>query len=603
MKIPDEKIDEVRDATDIVDVVSQYVSLKKRGKSYLGLCPFHQEKTPSFHVDPVKGFFHCFGCGEGGNVFTFIMKMDRVTFPEALRTLAKKAHIELPEENDTAALQETEILYHVNGMAADFYQECYRKTTGGKKAVRYFNQRKFNQETIDKFQIGYAPDLWDGLIQKANRESVPVESLLKAGLVIRRDDGSGYYDRFRGRLMFPIINHSGRVVGFGGRTLIEGPKVPKYLNSPETAVYHKSQILYGLYQSREGIRRQDRVLLVEGYTDLMRLHEAGFDYGVATSGTALTEGQAQRISRYTTQVNLVFDGDSAGFNAALRGADVLLSAGLQVQVTPLPGGMDPDVYIKEKGPDAFNELLLQSRNIVDFQLERHQAQRKLNTPRDVSEAATGVLETIAKVRDPVERQLMVRELAEKLEVDENLLHRRLRSIQKKGRQTISLPEEVVSTTARENAESVLIQMLLLEDSKWSQPVFSIVGSGDFSDPVHRQIVERLHQWHIEGRIMDPHVFIKYFEAEPELHKMCIHAMSRALLNTADLSQLGLDCILFIKQEEIKKKILHVRDALRKHQGDEGRAEPLKLEYHELKKQSEKEKENIARDWKIMVDKL
>jgi DNA primase len=259
MRIPDEKVQEVRDASSIVDVVSQYVSLKKRGKTFSGLCPFHQEKTPSFTVDPIRGFYHCFGCGEGGDVFSFIMKMEKTGFLEAVRTLADRVNIHLPSyEKEDARNQEIELLYRANQVAADFYRTCLWNTQDGKSALQYISKRGFQQKTLETFRIGYAPNQWDGLIKKAEQSGIKPEALLRAGLIVPRKDGRGHYDRFRGRLMFPIFNISGRVVGFGGRILAAAEGVPKYINTSETPIYQKSHILYGLFQQERNPPRKPR---------------------------------------------------------------------------------------------------------------------------------------------------------------------------------------------------------------------------------------------------------------------------------------------------------------------------------------------------------
>ncbi|MBN2104476.1 DNA primase [bacterium] len=603
LKIPEEKIDEVREATDIVEVISQYVSLKRRGKSYFGLCPFHQEKTPSFHVDPVRGFYHCFGCGEGGNVFSFVMKMDRVTFPEAVRNLAQKANIEIQiTDDDITALQETEMLYQINKMAADFYRECLTKTQAGRRAAEYFTQRGFDSDIAEKFQIGYAPNRWDGLILKARKESIPLENLHKAGLVIPRNDKSGFYDRFRGRLMFPVLNTSGRVVGFGGRALKTGKNIPKYINSPETAIYRKSRILYGLYLSREGIRNEDKVLLVEGYTDLMRLHQRGFPFGAATSGTALTSDQAHLISRYTQNVILVYDGDSAGFAAALRGADILFSEGLYVQVAALPSGSDPDAFLRDKGTEALRKLLSNAKTIVEFQLSMKRQEKKLGTAADKSRIATELLVTIRKIKDPVERQLMVRELAEKLGIEERLLHQKLRRMIKHEKETSGVPG-ISLETARDKAEKALIQMLLKEEGCWAGPIFSQIGPEDFRIPVNRRLAEIVQKHRENGTVFNHKDLLHQLDREPEVYQSAVSLISSVSLNDMDLYQLGLDCVLFVKEERLKQDLQAVKDEMRKYQKDESRIEVLRNRWQDLYQEKRALITNITASWKKMVENL
>ena len=598
MKIPQNKIIEVREATDIVELISQYVSLRKRGSSYFGLCPFHQEKTPSFHVDPARGFYHCFGCNEGGNVFSFIMKMDRVSFPEAVKILAAKANIEIPV-TQSPETHEVEILYHVNKMAAGFYRECFIKTNAGRKAAQYMIKRGFDETIAETFLIGYAPNLWDGLIQKAQRDSLPLENLHSAGLIIPRKDGKGFYDRFRGRIIFPIQNTSGHIVGFGGRAFKEGKGIPKYLNSPETRVYRKSHVLYGLYQSREGIRKEDKVLVVEGYTDLMRLHQALLPYGVATAGTALTEGHANLIARFTKNVILIYDADSAGFSAAVRGAEQLITSGLNVRIVTLPKGMDPDLFLQDNQPGILQKLISESESIVEFMLKQNKVDKKLSTPADKSSAASHLLETIMKVKEPVERHLMIKELAEALGIEEKLLHNKLRNMKRYKNENSTQPE-VRSESARERAEKTLLR-LVLTDPRWQEPVFRNIKPDDFDHPQCRPLAERIYtSYQKQGSAEEP---LNAIVDQPQLHQTAVSLISEPLSRDTDFYQLGMDCILYIKEEKIKRKIREIRGEMRRVQGNERQSELYRDQWLELKKKREELRDSFINSWKKDVEKL
>ena len=322
MRIPPEKIEEIRSSNDIVDVISQHVRLKKRGKNYVGLCPFHQEKTPSFTVSAEKQVYHCFGCGKGGNVFTFVMEIEKVSFTEAVRSLAEKVGITIRvTEADQQQESESEALYNVCRLAGLFFYNNLTKTEEGKVALEYFHGRGFSDETIRTFGLGYSLNSWDGLLSHAKAEGISREDLLKAGLIRTREDGSDY-DYFRSRAMFPIFSTSGRVLGFGARKLREDDPLGKYINSPETPIYNKSRVLFGLFHSKDAIRSEEHALMVEGYADLISLFQNGIQNVVASSGTALTEEQVQLISRYTKKLTLVYDADSAGSSATLRGMDI-----------------------------------------------------------------------------------------------------------------------------------------------------------------------------------------------------------------------------------------------------------------------------------------
>ncbi len=600
MRIPQEKIEEIREATDIVEAISQYVTLKKRGKSFVGLCPFHTEKTPSFSVDPVRGFYHCFGCGAGGNVFTFVMKMENVSFLEALRSLAEKAGIPLPTyERDNGKVHETETLYHTNQFAAKFFQNCLLNTEGEKKALAYISERKFGGEVIKDFQIGYAPDLWDGLLKKAKENSIHPEILQKAGLVVKRKDGTGYYDRFRDRIIFPILNPSGRVVGFGGRVIEEKEGSPKYLNSPETLIYQKSRILYGLFQSKTGMRQKDQALLVEGYTDVMRLYESGFNYAVASSGTALTEEQARLLSRYTRNVILVFDGDSAGLNAALRGVDILVGAGLNVSVVPLPGGSDPDSFLRDHGREAMEELLKSAETFIDFRLNQWRRKGKLKTPADRAEAARIILNTVEKIRDPLERNLTIKEVSEKLGVEERFLIRQIRKGMGKGGTAYNGIKERIGS-AREQAEQGIVKLLLEDGEKWSKAIFSHVESKHFQKRESRILVEELYEGFLRGSIPDSNYLMNQHNDDPGVLQYLTKLLVERIDEDTDKPQFGLDCVLTLRQEEIKNLIQDVREKMKSAQVRGEDVSQYGKQWMELKKKLEELKKEITDEWRRVL---
>jgi DNA primase len=400
MRIPEHKVEEVKTTVDIVDVVSDYVRLKRAGANFKGLCPFHDEKTPSFNVNPVIGIYKCFGCGEGGDAISFVEKVEGLGFVEAVRLLAERAGIELPEEGEAdPAADENESLLHALRFAARFYfHELTQSEAGREIGLAYFRDRGFSAETIKKFGLGYAPDAWDSLLTAAGEQQVRPEILEKAGLVLPRKQGGGYYDRFRGRVLFPIVSHVGKVLGFGGRILGQDSEQPKYINSPETPVYHKGRVLYGLHQAKQSIRSEEEVVLVEGYTDVISLHQAGVANVVAASGTALTADQVKLLGRYAKRIVLLFDADSAGAAAALRSIDVILQQGLAVYVISLPEKADPDSFVRQFGGEAFRNYARKHRqSFVAFQVEQAKRERRLETPEGQMEAAQSILRSIARV--------------------------------------------------------------------------------------------------------------------------------------------------------------------------------------------------------------
>ncbi len=427
MRIPDALIDEIRSSSDIVDVISASLKLKKRGKNYVGLCPFHQEKSPSFNVSPDRQMYHCFGCGAGGNVFTFVMETEKVSFIEAVRTLADRAGIILPSpgREDSSRATEAEILYGICRDAVSYFQENLAKTVEGKLALEYFHHRGFSDDTMRTFGLGYAMNSWDGFAKFAEKREIDPALAEKGGLLVRRDDGSGYYDRFRGRAMFPIYSASGRAIAFGARKMREEDQLAKYINSPETPIYSKSRVLYGLFQARESIREKEFAILVEGYADLLSLYQAGIRNCVASSGTALTAEQIQLLSRYTKTIALVYDADSAGSKATMRGVDLIIENGMEVQVAELPAGDDPDSFVRSHGATAFQELIAGAVTFLDFKAKVFESQGLLATPEGQTRAVRSIVETIARMKDEIKQQLYIKSLAEKYGLYETTLFREL----------------------------------------------------------------------------------------------------------------------------------------------------------------------------------
>ena len=380
-RIPEDKINEVRQRASIVEVVSDLVSLKKSGKNYLGLCPFHSERTPSFTVNEEKGIFHCFGCGAGGNVFNFLMRTGQMTFPEAVRSVAKRYQVPLPtrelseEEKRRRSLKAK--LYEVNETAAEFFHRTLTSRKEGEEGRRYLAQRSISEETIREHRLGFAPASWDSLVLHLQKKGDPLNLAETVGLILPRKEGAvaagrpGYFDRFRRRVMFPIISEGGRILGFGGRIVEEGKAEgdippPKYMNSPESPIYSKGQTLYGLNSAKGTIREKGNALIVEGYMDLLSLFQAGFRNVVASLGTALTPSQLSLLGRYAQEAILIFDGDESGQKATQRSLELFLQEGISARIVSLPGGYDPDSFIRKERIDSFEKLLAEAPPLVEF---------------------------------------------------------------------------------------------------------------------------------------------------------------------------------------------------------------------------------------------
>lgn len=426
VRIKDESLQQVLAAADVAEVVGDFVTLKRRGRNLIACCPFHNEKTPSFNVNPERGIYKCFGCGKGGDTVQFVMEIEGLTFSQAIEYLAKRYSINLEYDQgsydqDSDSAKEREALMVALQYAQGWYRKQLTDSEAGKSvALPYLKERGILPVTQEEFGVGWAPETSDAFTKQALAQGYKPDVLEAAGLSLRRDDGS-LYDRFRGRVMFPIYTPSGRVVGFGGRILGKDPKLAKYVNSPESAVYQKSRILYGLWQSRKDIRQADQVFLTEGYLDVIALHQAGIPRAVASSGTSLTQEQAHLITRYTENVTVLFDGDAAGVKAALRGIDILLEEGLAVRVLNLPDGHDPDSYLKAYGSEAFLDYVKkEERDFVSFKA-KVLLEEAGNDPFKRAGVATEVVRTISLMPDRMKQDVLLREAARLLEVTEETL--------------------------------------------------------------------------------------------------------------------------------------------------------------------------------------
>ena len=418
-------IDRILDAANIVDVVSEFVTLRKRGINYVGLCPFHTDKTPSFYVSPAKNICKCFACGEGGTAVHFIMKHEQLNYFDALRYLAKKYNIEIQEreltDKEKQKKSDRESMLIVNSWAQQYFTtQLYEHVEGKTVGLRYFAERGFREDTIRKFQLGYSLDKRDALYKEATKNGYKKEFLEKTGLVIAYDNG-GVNDRFRGRVIFPVHTLSGKVVAFGGRVLKKDEKTAKYVNSPESEIYHKSNELYGIYFAKQAIVKEDRCFLVEGYTDVISMHQAGIENVVASSGTALTQGQIRLIHRFTSNITVLYDGDAAGIKAALRGIDLLLEDGMNVKVVLLPDGEDPDSFARKHNASQFSEFIKQSE--TDF--IRFKTRLLLDDagpdPIKRSSLITDIIRTVAIIPDNIARSIYIRECSAMMEIDEQVL--------------------------------------------------------------------------------------------------------------------------------------------------------------------------------------
>lgn len=534
-------IDRIMEATDIVEVIGEFVQLKKRGANFIGLSPFVNEKTPSFTVSPAKGIFKDFSSGKGGSAVTFLMELEKFTYPEALKWLAKKYGIEVEETVEHKENREEdnrrESLMIVSGYAAKFFHESLLETDEGKSiGLSYFKERGFSADTIKKFELGYSPDQWEAFTGQALKDGYLEEFLVDSGLSVKRDNGS-LYDRYRGRVMFPIHSFTGRVIAFGGRTLKKDKNVPKYVNSPESEIYHKSNVLYGLYFAKRAIREEDNCYLVEGYADVISVHQAGIENVVASSGTSLTVEQIRLIGRLTKNITILYDGDAAGIKASLRGLDMILEEGLNVKVVLFPDGHDPDSFVQTFGTSVFKKHI--EDNKKDFILYKTDILLKDagNDPIKKAEVIRVIVESISKIPDSIKASVFIKECSNQLQIDERALLSELNKMRqakakKDGDKTFrtepSVPDEPQffdepqEKLVRESdaQEKEIVRLLLLYGNKmidWDGIANTYIGpfmiaelsDVEFDQPVCKQFIEIYCQELENGVLPEDQHFIHY----------------------------------------------------------------------------------------------
>ena len=577
--------DRIRDATDIVDLVSEHVQLTRRGRNFLGLCPFHEEKTPSFSVNPDRQFYHCFGCGVGGDVFKFIQEIDRVTFVEAVKFLAERAGIPLPERSGPSR-EETEAadeLYRANELAQKYFHHLLLNDDVGASARTYLQTRRLAGETIERFGLGYSPPEWDALLKVAGRRGLSPQILERAGLALPRSTGSEHYDRFRDRITFPIANLSDRTIAFGARAL-QPDQEPKYLNSPETPIYHKGRVLYGLSITRDAIRRQDAVLVVEGYMDLISLAQAGIQHVVATSGTALTEDHCRLLARFARQVVLLFDGDAAGSTAAMRGLEVILGTGLDARVVSLPAEHDPDTFVQEHGSDVLLERAENAQSVLDFYLEQLAQQHDLSSVEGKARAAERLKPLLAKPRDAVRRDLLLREVAGRLSVDEQSLRHDLQASMRRPQRPHMAPTEPSTTAAPDPPRHELEFIGLLFNFPQLIPeTVREFAPDSLSDARTQTLCRALFDHHAHGKAIDLGMIISELE-DDALARLAAQCAAQGF-DEEQVERQWRDYLLHFQEGVLEKRIKNELQALdqasRSSNNDE--VERILKEINKLKK--------------------
>jgi len=569
-----EIIDQIRQAANILELASQYTTLRRAGRRHVGLCPFHSEKTPSFTLDEEKQLFHCFGCGSGGDVFTLIMEKENLGFPEAVRFLAEKYNIPLPERKRLSP-QYKKLEERIQKITEDALA-CFRKnlhnTGEGKKALAYLHKRQFSDETIQKFKIGYAINSWDALISTFQRQNIAPKDLEKAGLVIYHQAKNSYYDRFRGRVIFPIFSESGKVVAFGGRSLFDAE--PKYLNSPDTPIYTKGRLLYGLNFCKESIRETQEIIIVEGYTDFIALYQAGITNLVAPLGTSLTPDQIYIAKKNARKLIVCFDGDTAGIKAASRAVSLGFEKGMQTDILSLPKGYDPDSFIKKNGIAAFHKLKEGSVPGLRFLIQYQKKSVVYQTPEEKTGIVKNIAMELGKISDLVVRGEYIKQASEYLQVEEGVL----RSIITKKTEDISEQTKIRFLPA----EEILIK-ILFRDKGVTSRIIDFIKEDYFTglkgEPIFREIkksyakTKKIPDFHEFKQILDKSVYSALSEIQFEE-------------NIPYTFEVAKDCVDSLKDRSLEMKCAELDAQIKKLQrsGDHEKSNALLSQKFAIKKQ-------------------
>jgi DNA primase len=596
-RIAEEKVNEIRQAVEIVDVIGDYVQLKKQGRNYFGLCPFHGENSPSFSVSPDKQIYHCFGCGAGGNVFSFIMDIDGLSFQEAAVKLAERANVELklegPSINRSPQLPEgSKQMIEAHELLRKFYHHLLVNTKEGQEALEYLLNRGFTMESIDRFQIGYALPSWDFVSKLLEKRGFSLELIEKAGLVIQREKDGTYFDRFRDRIMFPILDHQGNMIAFSGRSL--GGEEPKYLNSPETQIFNKSKVLYNFHLARASIRKQQQAILFEGFADVISANRAGVENGVATMGTSLTDEHIVLLKRNVQAVTICYDSDKAGIEAAFRASNMLSKAGFAVRVATMPDGMDPDDFIKTHGEEKFkNDIIGSSATLMAFKLIYYRRGKNLQHEGDRLQYIEEVLKEISALDKAVEKDMYLRQLANEFSLSLDALVQQQNQLSQAGsskKQNHSRPEKSPVIINRKTelkpayhtAERRLI-FHMMRNADIAYKVQEMLEGNTLNIDEHQAIITYLFAYYEKGHDPDPSAFLNYLQ-DNKLKRVVADIEMMPLneeISDQELSDYIKQVLNYQKMLKIKEKMAEQKQAER--QNDILRAAAIATEIIQLRK--------------------
>lgn len=596
MRISEHKIEEIRSSANIVDIISEYVQLRKRGKNYIGLCPFHKEKTPSFSVSEDKQIYHCFGCHNGGNVFKFLMEYKKISFVEAVEELAEHLGIQLDFDQSTSEKQsEQEILFEINTEVARYYSNNLLNEIDAEYARSYFESRKIKIHTIRAFGLGFALNSRDSLTKFLISKKIDLDKALQLGLIGKSSDGK-VYDKLAGRIIFPIFSPNGRVVAFAGRTLIDKPDSAKYINSPESLIYVKGRVLYGLSHSKDEIRKANRAIIVEGYMDLISLYQNGIKNVVAVSGTALTDDQAQLLSRYTKNVVLLFDADTAGINASLRSIEILLKRDFDVKIATLPAGEDPDSFVNKFGNDHFKEIIKRAENFLEFQTAYFEKQGAFNDPQKTTEAIRELVKPVAIIDDELKRAVMIKNICKKFNLREKLIERELETFIKNNIKTLQKPlaqtsepskkENLFEQTTKKKIDSLylnkeieLIKFLFEGNEEVIKLIFNNIDPESLEIEIHKNIFYKVRDDYEHFNVLNPAHLISIFDEDTQAYIRKISMVEYSISDywkethpTVSFEETNYsyakDLIIKIKQLQIDSQIIENLKIIESSENDE-----------------------------------
>jgi DNA primase len=553
--------EEIKSSADIAELIGQYVQLKKTGQNHVGLCPFHGDKDPSFSVSRSKQMFHCFGCKKSGDIFTFWMEYHKVSFPQAMKDLADKYGVILPEKELTTTqkrkLELKEIIYKINETAVKYYNHILEETDKGRPGNEYFQKRSINKNIIREYKLGYALSEWDGLTRFLEREKVHLDKAVKAGLIIHKKSG-GYYDRFRGRVIFPIFDIKNQVVGFGGRVL--DSSLPKYLNTPETVVFRKGELLYGLNRAYQHIRESGRVVIVEGYTDVLALRNHGFKEAVATLGTALTQDHIRKLRGYAKEAIVVFDSDTAGIAAAIKSLSLFLNEGLTSKVMVLPEGDDPDTFINKNGLEDFLKLLQKSAPMFEFYLDVKMSEIEEGVEGQV-DFLNEAIPVLSEITSDLQRAVYIKSISEKIGISEVIILnelRRTRRSGKKGDESWNLRDKISNTKAK-SLNDIQVLNLLINFPEAFEKLLNNDWRLILSDPAVIQIIEKTEEIYRSKKSISPSEILEKLEDQREKAIFSEIMLSESIYTDDTVDQAIMDYENRIKSIKISKSISEAKE--------------------------------------------